>query len=119
MDGWTVTWCTGCVILFILSVMLIHQNNKLYKIAIEQKKEIDFWYDKFADEHNNNVMSHKGGNMKKKQGKLEMRKSKDRQWYFVMVASNNKIMGVSEMYTTEFNCKRAILAFEKYVWKIK
>lgn len=51
-------------------------------------------------------------------GRLELRKAANKQWYFVMIATNGKVMGMSETYVTKFNAKRAMLAFEKYEWNI-
>ena len=120
MNGWTIAWCVGCMILLVLAISVISENNKLREREEWLKYNAEYWYDKFANAHMSFIKGVlKGGDMKKNQGKLEMRQSTDTQWYFVMIASNGKIMGMSEMYTTKFNCKKAMLAFEKYEWKIK
>lgn len=56
--------------------------------------------------------------MVKSKGKLVMVKASNNEWYFRCVASNGKCLAVSETYSTKFNCKRSMLAFEKYVWNI-
>ena len=41
-------------------------------------------------------------------GTIEIRKSKDNQYYFVKIAANNQIIETSETYTTKQNCKKGI-----------
>jgi hypothetical protein len=46
--------------------------------------------------------------------RFEIKKSKDNQYYFVLIAPNNEIIATSEMYKTEQACKDGIAAVRKY-----
>ena len=41
-------------------------------------------------------------------GTFEIRKSKDNQYYFILIAANNQIIATSETYTSKQNCKKGI-----------
>jgi uncharacterized protein YegP (UPF0339 family) len=47
--------------------------------------------------------------------RFEIKRSKDNQFYFVIIAPNNKDIGTSEMYTTKEACKDGIQAVKKWV----
>lgn len=46
--------------------------------------------------------------------KIIIQKSTDSQYYFTIVAINNKVIAVSEMYTTKASCKKGINALIKF-----
>jgi len=46
--------------------------------------------------------------------RFEIKKSKDDQFYFVLVAPNNEVIATSEMYTTKAMCKEGVEAVKKY-----
>ena len=46
--------------------------------------------------------------------RFEIKKSKDEQFYFVLVAPNNEPIATSEMYTTKDSCKNGIEAVKRY-----
>ena len=41
-------------------------------------------------------------------GTIEIRKSKDNQYYFIKIAGNGEIIESSETYTSKQNCKKGI-----------
>ena len=47
--------------------------------------------------------------------RFEIKKSQDNQFYFVIIAPNNKVIGTSEMYTTKDACRDGIQAVRKWV----
>ncbi len=44
-----------------------------------------------------------------------MKLSKDKQFYFVLIAPNGEIIATSEMYKTKQSCKKGIEAVKRYV----
>lgn len=48
--------------------------------------------------------------------KYKILKSKDDQWYFVMIASNGQILATSETYTTKQSCKIGIASSRKFLF---
>lgn len=44
---------------------------------------------------------------------IEMRQSKDGQWYFVVKARNNKVLATSEMYKTKQSCNKGIWSLRR------
>jgi len=47
--------------------------------------------------------------------RFEIKPSQNNQFYFVIIAPNNKVIGTSEMYTTKDACKDGIQAVKKWV----
>jgi len=44
---------------------------------------------------------------------VQILKSKDEQYYFVLVAANNQVVATSEMYRSKQSCKKGIASARK------
>jgi uncharacterized protein YegP (UPF0339 family) len=56
-----------------------------------------------------------GDTVKNLPERFEIKRSTNNQFYFVIIAPNNKDIGTSEMYTTKDACKDGIQAVKKWV----
>ena len=46
--------------------------------------------------------------------RFDIKKSKDGQFYFNLIAPNNEVIATGEMYTTKQSCKNGIDAVKEY-----
>ena len=111
MNGWLVTSIVVNVILF---VMVCRDT-----VMIKKKQDLIISWELLnatsSTEYSGKTYNYKGDNMRK--GKLKKKQAKNGQWYFICEATNGRCMTTSEMYINEFNCERAMMAYEKYEWK--
>jgi len=46
---------------------------------------------------------------------IKIHKSKDKQWYFTVSATNGRVLVTSETYKRKANCKKGIAALESII----
>ena len=46
--------------------------------------------------------------------RIEIKRSKDRQYYFIVLQANNKIIATSETYKQKLSCQRGIRSLQSF-----
>lgn len=49
--------------------------------------------------------------------KFHIKRSKDKQFYFVLIARNGQVVLTSETYTRKAACRKSITSLVKQIWK--
>ncbi|WP_231563512.1 MULTISPECIES: YegP family protein [Anoxybacillus] len=56
----------------------------------------------------------KEGRFYSRSAKFKIKSSRDRQYYFVLIAPNNEVVATSEMYSNKQKCKEGTESVKRY-----